>query len=55
MHLMYVACDHYLDQSRSLCGPICGLGYLLYVHLILVVNLGLVLSVLCGYCVLTTG
>ena len=55
MHLMHVACDCDVDRSGSLCGPLCGLGHLFYVHLISVLNLGLVLSVLCSYRVLTFG
>ena len=50
---MHVACDHGVDQSGILCGPMCGLEYLFYVHLIMVVNLGHVISISCGYHVLT--
>ena len=45
MYLMHVACDHDVEKFRCFCGPICGLGYLSNVHLILVINLGCVLSI----------
>jgi hypothetical protein len=55
MYLMHVACDRVMDQSRSLCRPMCDLGYISYVNLILSINLELVLSILCSYHVLSVG